>query len=179
MSMSTQPSLAIGTYEDAVAMVGSKSEVQRSEGPVNWPMIKYFCSSTEDANPSYWDEEFAREQWGGVIVPPAMLVHWLIPAPWRPGAPAGGWLAPPMLRTMVPLPGDTLINVSAEYEYLMPVRVGDWLTMVEELTGVTPEKRTRLGTGHFVSTTATYRNQRDEVVAREASVLFRFTRRAA
>jgi acyl dehydratase len=80
--------------------------------------------------------------------------------------------------TRVPLPGDTVVNISVDYSYLRPVRVGDRLRMVEELIDVSPEKTTRLGTGHFVTTSATFSvpagAAADEVVATQTNVLFRY-----
>jgi len=167
--------LEIGTYEDARALVGNVHQVLESSGPVNEAMIRYFASAPEDANPSYWDDEFAREQWGGVVSPPSMLVHWVLPPPWSPDDPSGH-LAPPILVMRVPLPGDTIINISVDYSYSRPVRVGDRLRMVEELVDVSPEKTTRLGTGHFITTSATISVPDDEVVATQTNVLFRFRR---
>jgi hypothetical protein len=40
---------------------------------------------------------------------------------------------------------------------------------------VSPEKRTRLGVGHFVETQDTYSRQDGAVVARNRNTLFRFT----
>ena len=48
---------------------------------------------------------------------------------------------------------------------LQPIVEGDLLTVVEELVSVSPEKRTRLGVGHFVETLETYRRQDGTVVA--------------
>jgi uncharacterized protein len=175
----TAAAMPHGTYADACALVGTVTPRRWSEGAVNESMIKYFCSSVEDGNPSYWDPEFAREQWGGVSVPPSMMVHWLLPPPWRPGDPPGGTLAPEVLATTVPLPGDTIINVSVDYTYVRPVLVGERLWMTEELTAVSPEKRTGLGTGHFVTTLATYGVGDDEVVATETNVLFRYRQEAS
>jgi acyl dehydratase len=166
--------LEIGTYEDACALVGVVRQVSESSGPVNEAMIRYFASASEDANPAYWNEEFARGQWGGVVSPPSMLLHWVLPPPWSPGDPSGGHLAPPILMARVPLPGDTVINISVDYSYLRPVRVGERLRMVEELVEVSPEKTTRLGTGHFVTTSATFSVQNDEIVATQTNVLFRY-----
>jgi acyl dehydratase len=167
--------LAVGTYEDARALVGRLQRVSVASGPVNPAMIKYFASAAEDSNPGYWDTEFASEVWGGVISPPSMLVHWLLPPPWSPGEPSGGHLVPQILSTEVPLPGDTVINISADYTYHRPVRVGDLLRMVEELVDVSAEKTTQLGTGHFITTTATFSTQDDEMVATQTNVLFRFS----
>jgi acyl dehydratase len=163
--------VARGTYADAKQMIGHRSDVQFAEIEVNWPMIKYFCALTEDGNPSYWDTGFAAQQWGGIIAPPGMLMAWLMPIQWRPGGGSGA----PLIATQVPLPGETLINVSTETEYLIPIQAGDHLNMVDEVVDITPEKKTRLGTGHFITTLATYRNQRGQVVAKNTNVMFRYT----
>jgi acyl dehydratase len=164
----------IGSYADAKAQVGRIRQVLVSAGPVNEAMIRYFASASEDANPSFWDDAFAAEQWGGAISPPAMLVHWVLPPPWSPGEPSGGQLAPPVLMTRVPLPGDTLINVSVDYTYHRPVLVQERLHAVEELVDVSEEKTTRLGVGHFVTTAATFFVSGDEVVATQTNVAYRF-----
>lgn len=166
--------LKIGIYEDARALVGTVRQVSEASGPVNEAMIRLFASVSEDANRSYWDDGFARKQWGGVVSPPSMLVHWVLPPPWSPGEASGGPLAAPILMASVPLPGDTLINISVDYSYLRPVRVGDRLRMVEELVDISPEKTTRLGTGHFITTSATFYVQDDEVVATQTNVMFRY-----
>jgi acyl dehydratase len=166
--------LVIGTYAEAKAQVGHLRQVLVSAGPVNEAMIRYFASSSEDANRSFWDDTFAAEQWGGTVSPPAMLVHWVLPPPWSPGEPSGGVLTPPLLLAKVPLPGDTLINVSVDYTYHRPVLVGERLRAVEELVDVSDEKTTRLGVGHFVTTTATFFTTGDEVVATQTNVAFRF-----
>lgn len=168
-------SLVMGSYDQARALVGRMTAVSVSSGPVNEAMIKYFASAAEDSNPSYWDEEFADAQWGSIISPPSMLVHWVVPPPWSPGEPSGGHLAPQILMTKVPLPGDTIINVSVDYTYHRPVRIGDRLKMVEELVDVSAEKTTQLGAGHFVTTSATYYTQDDDIVATQTNVLFRFS----
>lgn len=167
--------LPVGSFEDAQALVGRLQRVSVAPGPVNASMIKFFASAAEDANPGYWDEEFAAEAWGGLISPPSMLVHWILPPPWSPGEPTGGRLAAPILMTEVPLPGDSLINISVDYTYRRSVRVGDELRMVEELVDVSEQKTTRIGTGHFVTTATTFLVQDDEVVATQTNVLFRYS----
>jgi acyl dehydratase len=163
-----------GTYADAKAQVGRMRQVMVSAGPVNEAMIRYFASASEDGNPGFWQDDFAAEQWGAVISPPAMLVHWVLAPPWSPGEPSGGRLAPPMLMTLVPLPGDTLINVSVDYTYHRPVLAGERLHAVEELVDVSEEKTTRLGVGHFVTTAATFLTAGDEVVATQVNVALRY-----
>src|SRR5438067_1918926 len=111
----------IGSYEDAVAMIGMKSAVNKADIEVNAAMAQYFAGVVEDGNASYWDETFAEQQWGSLIAPPAMLQSWLIPQRWTPAGP--GELK--SIATKVPLPGDKPINVSTDARFFEPVRVGD------------------------------------------------------
>ncbi|MBT8341739.1 MAG: acyl dehydratase [Desulfatitalea sp.] len=167
----TEPKLAFGTYEDARAMIGHHGKVAFAESEINWPAIKLFCSATEDSNPSYWDPDFAKEQWSGIIAPPGMMMTFMLQLLWRPE----GARATPFLAFDVPLPGDTLINVSTEAEFVKPFKVGDHINAYDTLADVSAEKETRMGVGHFVTTVTTYRNQTGEVVARNTNVMFRFT----
>jgi acyl dehydratase len=159
-----------GSYEEARALVGSTTPVRFGEVEVNAPMIRHYAAMVRDPNPGYWDREFAAEQWGEIVAPPGMLMTWLIPIEWQP---AGGRPVP-LLTAQVPLPGDTFLNASNDTELLEPVRVGDHLNVVEELTDVSEEKQTAAGRGHFVTTLSTYRRQNGTVVARSTNVLFRF-----
>ena len=163
--------LTFGTYEDALRMVGAASEPRTARTPVSGARIQLFAALVHDGNRSYWDAEFARKRWGGLLAPPALLMGWLIPPPWEPaGRPPAASM---VLR--VPLPGTTFINATNDVEFLEPIIEGDLLTVVEELVSVSPEKQTRLGVGHFVQTLETYRRQDGTVVARCRNTLFRFT----
>ncbi|MCV7411990.1 acyl dehydratase [Mycobacterium florentinum] len=163
--------LAFGTYEDALRMVGATSEPRTAVNPVGGARIQLYASMIHDGNRSYWDAEFAREQWGGLLAPPGLLMGWLIPPPWEPG----GRRPAASLILRVPLPGTTFINAANDVEFPEPIVEGDVLTSVEELVSVSPEKRTRLGVGHFIETLETYRRQDGTVVARSRNTLFRFT----
>lgn len=165
--------LPIGTVEDARALIGRRTPPRVAVAPVNWGMIQHFCAMTHDGNPSYWDEEFAGAQWGGIVSPPAMIETWLMPLEWSPGAAA----PEPMLPARIPLPGPSMINGSNDTTYLLPVRLGDRLTVEEELVSVSDRKRTRLGDGHFLETLSVFRRQDGAVVAEVTNVLFRFTPR--
>jgi acyl dehydratase len=163
--------IATGTYEQARAMVGQTTPVRFGEEAVNGAMARQFAALVHDASAGYWDPEFAEGWWGGTVAPPAMLMTWLMPLEWRPG----GAVPVPLLTARVPLPGDTFVNASNETEYFLPVCEGDRLNVVEELVDVSPEKRTALGTGHFVTTKSTVRRQDGAVVAVMTNVLFRFS----
>jgi acyl dehydratase len=162
-----------GTYEEAKAMIGFVSEPTYAEVGVNWPMIKYFCALVEDANPSYWDPEFANKQWGDIICPPGMLITYMIPIRWRPS----GAAEYPVIATKVPLPGPTLINFSAETEFFKPIRIGMHLNFVDEVLDISQEKETRVGIGHFVTTVMTYRDADGDIVAKNTNVMYRYKAR--
>jgi acyl dehydratase len=163
--------LAFGTYRDALRMVGVATEPRTAGTVVSAARIQMFAALVRDANPSYWDAGFAANTWGGLLAPPALLMGWLVPPPWLPtGEPRVTSIA---LR--VPLPGTTFINAANEAEFPLPIVEGDRLTVVEEVLSVSPEKRTRLGVGHFVETQDTYSRHDGAVVARNRNTLFRFT----
>jgi acyl dehydratase len=170
----TDPSgydLAVGTHDEARAMIGARDEVGFASHDVEWPMVKYFCAMVRDGNASYWDPEFAAEQWGGVVSPPAMLMTWVLAPEWQPSEPGPDTL----LLGKVPLPGTTVISTGCDAEFLEPIRVGDRLNVEEELVDVSELKTTRIGAGHFITTVATYRRGDGTPVARYTHVLFRFT----
>ena len=169
--------LAFGTYEDALRMVGAASEPRTAAAAVSGARIQLFAAMVHDGNRSYWDAEYARQRWGGLLAPPALLMGWLIP---RLGSrPEQGSARPAGLVLRIPLPGTTFINAANDVEFLEPIVEGDLLTVVEELVSVSPEKTTRLGVGHFVQTLETFRRQDGTVVARNRNTLFRFTPAAA
>lgn len=163
--------LTFGTYADALRMVGATNEPRTATTAISGARIQLFAAMVHDGNRSYWDAEFARQKWGGLLAPPALLMGWLIPPPWQPGG------RPPAasLALRVPLPGTTFINAANDVEFLAPIIEGDLLTAVEELVSVSPEKQTRLGVGHFIETLDTYRRQDGTVVATCRNTLFRFT----
>jgi hypothetical protein len=64
---------------------------------------------------------------------------------------------------------------AAARHHVHQCREGDRLTVVEEVVSVSPEKRTKLGVGHFVETMDTFARQDGAVVAKNRNTLFRFT----
>ncbi len=162
---------AFGTYEDALRMVGVRSEPRFAGTAVSAARIQHFASLVQDGNPAYWDAEFATHVWGGLLAPPAMLMGWLIPPPWLPN----GERPIPSIAIRVPLPGTTFINASNDVELMAPILEGDRLNVVEEVVSVSPEKRTRVGVGHFVETCDSYYREDGSLVATNRNTLFRFT----
>jgi uncharacterized protein len=162
---------AFGTYQDALRMVGVRTAPRFAGTAVSAARIQHFASMVRDANPSYWDAEFAQRVWGGLVAPPALLVGLLMPPPWVPtGEPPTASIA-----IRVPLPGSAIINASNESEFLTPVLEGDRLSVVEEVASVSQEKASRLGVGHFIETLETYRRADETPVATVRNTLFRYT----
>jgi acyl dehydratase len=163
---------AFGTYEDALRMVGTRTEPRYAGTAVSGARIQHFASMVHDANPAYWDVDFASETWGGgLVAPPAMLMGWLIPPPWLPTE-----LPPtPSIAIRVPLPGTTFVNASNDVEFPETIVEGDHLHVVEEVVSVSPEKRTRLGAGHFIETCDQFHRADGTLVAINRNTLFRFT----
>lgn len=165
------PQLAFGSYHDALRMVGMSGEPRTAGTVISAARVQMFAAMVRDGNPSYWDADFAAKTWGGLLAPPGLLMGWLTPPPWEPtDGPRASAIA---LR--VPLPGTTFINAANDAEFLLPIVEGDRLTVVEQVVSVSPEKRTRLGVGHFVETLDTFSRQDGAVVARNRNTLFRFT----
>ncbi len=151
------------------ALIGKESAPVAAPYAVNEAMARHWCEMVEDANPIYFDEAYARTTWlQGRFAPPTMLYTWGRPPPW-----------PPTKRTSLvdelALEGcTTTVAVNAVQEYLMPLRYGDTLTVTSRLTAISDEKTTRLGTGHFVSTTDTFRNQLGQVVGTHTFTFFMY-----
>jgi acyl dehydratase len=172
-----------GNYADARSYIvtGSETESQSWIGrevtttapfPVNEPQIAYFCALVEDPDENHWDAEAAGKRYGALISPPGMLMVWAFPLPWNP------WGRPdhaPILALDVPLPGATLINVSTDTRFFVPMRVGDRLTFSERVESISTERRTTLGVGHFVTTRSECRNQDGTLVATNDNALFRYS----
>ena len=73
------------------------------------------------------------------------------------------------------MPGTTFINASNDVELVTPILEGDRLSVVEEVVSVSPEKRTRVGIGHFVETCDCFFRDDGVLVATNRNTLFRFT----
>src|SRR4051794_20082976 len=154
-------------------MIGKRTPPRYAATEASTGRIQQFCAMTRGGNPSYRDPESAAEQWGGSAGRRGMLEAWWMPLDWSP------WSAPPQPRlpARIPLPGPSMINGGNDTVFHRQVRVGDRLSVEEELVSVSDLKQTRLGDGHFVETLSVFRNQDGAVVAEVRNTLFRFTPR--
>ena len=100
-----------------------------------------------------------------------MTIAWLTALDWKPDGSGGPGQA---LLTAVPMPGDSMMNVSIEMEFFDHVRVGDRLNVVEEIESISDEKKTQAGRGHFLTMVARFRRADGQLVALQRNVLLRF-----
>lgn len=161
---------AIGEYTEALTHLGRRSARQVADVPIGEGSVKMFCAMVRDPNPAYWDATAAQEIWGGQVAPPALVQATVLPLPWTPGR---AW-QPALAVFAVPLPGRTLINVSTETVHHRPFFVGETLSYYDEVVAISPERSTRLGTGHFLTSVFHYEDGNGEPVATVTNVMFRF-----
>lgn len=163
--------LNIGTYEEALDHVGRPTDARHGDAEVNTDRGRRFASAVQDPNPLWWDDDLARDLTGDRVAPPATLVSWVTALDWKPDGTGGPGTA---LLTSVPMPGDSMMNVSSEIEFFDHLRVGDRYAVTEVVEDISEEKQTRAGRGHFLTMTADYRRQDGTLVARQRNVMLRY-----
>jgi acyl dehydratase len=154
--------------------------------------IRRFCEVTEDANPVYWDEDFAKSsRFGRVIAPPQSLFSMTFAAWWTPDylqrktEEDGAALNPPGsveagrggVHAVCDEYGYTVNTVAGqEAEYLAPFGPRDGrLKMRSKTTDVSEEKTVRVGKGVFITSVTEYRTEvGDRLVGRSTMVLLRY-----
>ena len=150
--------------EEVQALVGEESDIQVCKDDVNKSMIRHWCEAMEDGNPLYTDEEYAKQsKYGGIIAPPQMVQAFSTPALW----PKKESKPDPFARAvkmMTEAGYFGIVATTTSQEYFQPMRPGDQLSFKVKLASMSPEKTTRMGTGHFLTAEYTYLNQKDEVV---------------
>lgn len=144
------------TEEMRQQAIGQKS-APRTVDVEKGAIIK-FAEAIEDDNPVYNDVEAAREsRYGGLIAPPTFLRSVGVDRPTYP----------------FDLPFNRLLDGGSDWEYFHPVRAGDTITAVSEITDIN-ERTGRMGLMIITSIVVTYRNQNDEIAATQTSTSIRY-----
>jgi acyl dehydratase len=148
--------------------------------PVNLPMIRHWTAAFEDANPIYTDAEAAaRTRHGGIVAPPLMLQTWTMATPRitgigeRGGSPVDTDGAGPLAALDAAGLTATLATDS-EFEIVRYLRPGDVITAATVIESISAEKRTRIGTGRFVTWATTYTDATGAVVGRQRFRILKF-----
>ena len=133
---------------------------------VNLPMIRRWCEAMGERNPLYLDDAAAAAgPHGGIVAPPAMLEVWTM----------GRFSASVVTEGNATLLGiqemDTagftaVVATNLEQEYVRYLKPGDLVTQKVFLAEVSDEKRTALGTGHFLNYRYEFSDQRGELIGR-------------
>jgi len=106
------------------SLIGRESAPREAPYAVNEAMARFWCEMVEDANPIYFDEEYARRTWlGGTCAPPAMLFTWGMEPVW-PEVKRENMISKLQLEGCT-----TTIAVNATQEYALPIRYGDTLSI--------------------------------------------------
>ena len=131
-----------------------------AEDVSRWAILRY-CAATEDPNPLWYDEEYAKKtRWGDIIAPPTFVDNYS-----------------PQNRQWRQLSGDLWIDMfpfelpplmflgSMEFQIFKPVRPGDAISC-KGVLGDIYEKQSRSGKQGlvFVQFDMDYYNQRSELV---------------
>jgi uncharacterized protein len=165
--------------EDVQALIDEVQYEEVGEFPVERGYIWTTCSSVENGNPLFWDDDTAAAVTDGPIAPPTMLSVWFRRHRWAPGR-TGETLALQShfdLKERFDLPEAVITdNTMVFYE---PVRVGDVLRTHQILRSVSEEKRTKLGLGRFWVIDVECFNQRGERVGTDSYTGFGYRREAS
>ena len=151
--------------------------------PVNLAMIRHWAAAFDDHNPVYLDEKAAvASRHGGLVAPPAMLQTWIMATPMLEGIGERGGAPRPAAASPLKVFDDAgyrgSLAVNSEFEFERYLRLGETVTSTSEVEGISDEKNTRLGPGHFITWLTTFRVG-DEVVGRQRFRMLKFRPEAA
>lgn len=156
--------------------IGERRYEEIGEFDVEQGYIYTSCSSVQNGNPLFWDEQVANEITGGPIAPPSMISVWFRPHYWSPGRTEEA-VAMQLhfdLKAALGLPEAVMTDNTITFHE--PVRIGDRLKTVQILRSVSGPKTTRLGTGRFWVLDMEIENQNGELCAIESYTGFGYKR---
>ncbi len=149
----------------------------RSRYAINDAMIHHWCDAIGDTNASYLDPEFARSSiHGGIVAPPTMLQAWTMPGLRPPSRNDidGQQSGETVLDALDEAGFTSVVATNCEQEYFRYLEPGDLLTHDVQIESVSPEKKTGLGVGHFVTQLYNYRDAKGEIVGQMRFRLLKF-----
>ncbi|MBK7971893.1 MAG: OB-fold domain-containing protein [Deltaproteobacteria bacterium] len=146
----------LATYVGAAA---GPPEVGRD--PVDGALVRQWCDALDDRNPAYLDEDAARASThGGLVAPPAMLQAWVLPGISMSRAAADPENRQRELHALFDAQGYTgVVATNCEQAYDRYLRPGDRVTGHTVIESISGEKATGLGSGYFIDTRTTFRDQ--------------------
>ncbi|TDB85089.1 hypothetical protein E1264_22400 [Actinomadura sp. KC216] len=149
---------------------------RRGQDPVNVPMIRHWVEAMGDDNPVYLDDDAARATGrDGIVAPASMMQAWTMRGYAASVRPAAGPSAADELDALLAEGGYTsVVATDSEFEFHRELVPGDHVSVEETVESISPEKKTALGAGRFISTIKTYRDAAGHVVATQRWRILRF-----
>ena len=115
-------------------------------------MIRRFARAVGDPNPLWQDEQYARaSHYGGIIAPPTFILA------------IGFEQFVEDLMSLTPF--GTVLMGSTELECYQPIRLGDVITVIFKISNLR-EREGTMGKMAFMTFDSSYKNQRQELVAK-------------
>ncbi|MDH6280238.1 bifunctional MaoC family dehydratase N-terminal/OB-fold nucleic acid binding domain-containing protein [Prescottella agglutinans] len=143
---------------------------------VNTPMIRHWVETMGDTSPIYLDDEAARATGrDGAVAPALMAQVWTMRTfndKMANNDPSQVWTD--LIATLDDEGFTSVVATDSDFEFFVELRPGDRVSLTEVIEDISEEKKTGLGTGHFVTTLKTYCNGDDEVVATQRWRTLRF-----
>ncbi len=136
--------------EELRSKIGTESAPEEYE--IEKGMVRRFVLAIDDPNPWWQDEEYARKsKYGGIIAPPAFVLTIGFDK---------------LQQVLESIPHGGILHGSTELEYYQPVRAGDIISVTTKIANIRERQDSRMGKTVFVFLDVTYKNQRQELVAK-------------
>lgn len=147
--------------QEIVQLIGKTGEITVLE--VEKGAIKKFADAVGDANPLYWDEEYARSTRFGGIVAPSGFFGW--PTKWKSAMPFFSEMRQEVVDTIAKAGYSRILDGGIEYDFYYPVRAGDTLSALSKVKDIY-EREAKAGKMILSVIETTYTNQNGDVVAK-------------
>ena len=159
--------------EEVTKLIGKAGEVRVFQ--VEKGAIERFADASDDQNPLYYDEEYAKNsRYGSIIAPPGFVSsHWFTRAVsnWKiqkePSTNLAAELVNALEKAGYTNPG--LVDTGMEYDFFTPTRVGDTITAIPRIKDLT-ERTGKSGKMVFFIIEITYTNQNGDLVAKSRAI---------
>lgn len=168
-------------YEERLAAFVGRVLQPRTpaQDPVNVPMIRHWVEAMELSSPVHLDRAAANATGrDDVVAPAAMMQAWTMRGYAATVRGSVGDAARSGFQELVDTLADggytSVVATDSDFEFVREVSPGDHLSAEEVVEEISPEKRTGLGSGRFVTTLKTYRDASGDVVATQRWRTLRF-----
>lgn len=181
MTTTTDPTPVDELHERLQRYLGATSGPPRlAPDPVNEPMIRHWCLALGDANPVYTSpDEAAASRFGGIVAPPTMIQAWTHHDRRFPTASDADNAEEQLVDELAAAGFTSVVATGCRYHFPRYLRPGDRPTYQAVVRLISTRRTTRLGSGYFLTSEVTYRDEAGEVVGTIDFTTLRFDPRSA